>query len=233
MAGTPLAGPAAFMGQHLDKEQRKTQLMQAALAAFGKKGYHDTQVSDIIAQAKVARGTFYLYFEGKREIFEAIIAQIFQEIAGQIRALPLDAVDQIPAQIMGNLRRVTALLMKNPLWIKLVFSDAVGLDSEFDDHIRKFYELVLDYIRRGLRQGQKMGFVREGDVGVLAVCLLGAVKEVFYQYVLGTEKPAIRDIEREIYTFVITGIIHPALRGGLDAILGSIEEAEAPKRARG
>ncbi|HKX12516.1 MAG TPA: helix-turn-helix domain-containing protein, partial [bacterium] len=42
--------------------------MEAALSAFGKKGYHDTQVSDIIAQAKVARGTFYLYFDGKREI---------------------------------------------------------------------------------------------------------------------------------------------------------------------
>lgn len=207
--------------------------MQAALAAFGRKGYHDTQVSDIIAEAKVARGTFYLYFEGKREIFEAIIGQIFQEIAGQIRALPLDAVDQIPSQIMGNLRRVTALLMKNPLWIKLVFSDAVGLDSEFDTHIRNFYELVLDYIRRGLKQGQKMGFVRDCDVGVLAVCVLGAVKEVFYQYVLGTEKPAVREIEREIYTFVITGIIHPSLRAGIEAILGSAEEGEAPKRARG
>jgi AcrR family transcriptional regulator len=220
------------MGQHLDKEQRRSQLIQAALAAFGKKGYHDTQVSDIIAQAKVARGTFYLYFEGKREIFEAIIGQIFQGIAEQIRALPLDAVDQIPTQILGNLRRVTALLMKNPLWIKLVFSDAVGLDSEFDAHIRNFYELVLDYIRRGLKQGQRMGFVREGDVGVLAVCVLGAVKEVFYQYVLGTEKPEVRDIEREIYTFVITGIIHPSLRPHLDEMLQVFEGEEEPKKAR-
>jgi len=206
--------------------------MQAALAAFGKKGYHDTQVSDIIAQAKVARGTFYLYFEGKREIFEAIIGQIFQEIASQIRALPLDAVDQIPTQILGNLRRVTALLMKNPLWIKLVFSDAVGLDSEFDSHIRNFYVLVLDYIRRGLNQGQRMGFVREGDIHVLAVCVLGAVKEVFYQYVLGTEKPSAILIEREIYTFVINGIIHPSLRPGVDAMLAIVDEEDEPKKAR-
>lgn len=219
------------MGQHLDKKERRHQLMQAALSAFGKKGYHDTQVSDIIAQAKVARGTFYLYFEGKREIFEAIIGQIFQEIAAQIRALPLDAYDQIPTQILGNLRRVTALLMKNPLWIKLVFSDAVGLDTEFDSHIRIFYEMVLDYIRRGLKQGQKMGFVREGDQHVLAVCVLGAVKEVFYQYILGTEKPSVSNIEREIYTFVITGIIHPTLRPQLDAILEIVDQEE-PKKAR-
>jgi len=207
------------MGQHLDKEERRRQLMDAALIAFGKKGYHATQVSDIIAEAKVARGTFYLYFEGKREIFAAIVTRIFQEIGKQIRAIPYDAVDEIPSQILGNLTRVTDLLLKNSLFVKLLFSDAVGLDTEFDAQLKKFYELILDYIVRGLRQGQKMGFVREGEIKVLAVCLLGCVKEVFYQYVLGTEKPSATDILQEIYTFVINGIIHPKQRSQVEAIL--------------
>ena len=63
------------------------------------------------------------------------------------------------------------------------------------------------------------------------ICVLGAVKEVFYQYVLGTEKPSVSDIEREIYTFVITGIIHPTLRPQLDVILEIVDEEE-PKKAR-
>lgn len=217
------------MGQHLDKEHRRLQLMEAALSAFGKKGYHDTQVSDIIAQAKVARGTFYLYFDGKREIFTAIIAKIFGDLAQQIQALPLHAVEEIPRQILGNLRRVTALLLKNPLYIKLVFSDAVGLDSEFDTQIRQFYELILDYLRRGLKQGQKMGFVREADVHVLAVGVLGSIKEVFYQYVLGTDRPSAAEIEREIYTFVINGIISPALRPHVQNILKTLDEESAAK----
>jgi len=207
------------MGQHLDKEERKRQLIRAALIAFGNKGYHATQVSDIIAEAGVARGTFYLYFEGKREIFAGIVNQIFLEIGKQIRAIPMDAVQEIPSQILGNLTRVTDLLLNNSLFVKLLFSDAVGLDTEFDTQLRKFYELILDYIVRGLRQGQKMGFVREGEVKVLAVCLLGCVKEVFYQYVLGTEKPDAHTIHQEIYTFVINGIIHPNQRHQVEDIL--------------
>ena len=50
------------MKERLSKEERRKQLLTAAMVAFGKKGYHGTQVSDIIYEADVARGTFYLYF---------------------------------------------------------------------------------------------------------------------------------------------------------------------------
>ncbi len=200
------------MAKHLDREQRRQQLIQAALAAFGKKGYHAAQVSDIIAEAGVARGTFYLYFEGKREIFAAVLAKVFEEVQAQVRPIPHEAFAELPGQILGNLRRVTDLLGKNPLYIKLLFSDAVGLDKEFDAQLRTFYDRILDYIHRGIRQGQQMGFVREGDEKVLALCLLGCFKEVFFQSILGGKLPASQTVEREIYTFVINSIVHPDLR---------------------
>jgi len=211
---TPYPGHenAGLMAKHLDRETRREQLIQAALQAFGKKGYHAAQVSDIIEEANVARGTFYLYFEGKREIFADVLSRIFDEIQILIRNIPYDAFGAIPAQLLGNIRRVTELLFKNPLYIKLIFSDAVGLDSEFDSQLRQFYDKILDYIRRGLRQGQAMGFVREGNIEVLALCLLGCMKEVFYQSILGKTLPMSEDIEREIYTFVVNSIVHPGLK---------------------
>lgn len=207
------------MATHLSKEERRSQLLEAALTAFGKKGYHQTQVSDIIVQAKVARGTFYLYFEGKREIFDAVVRQIFDKVQNEIRAIPKEAVGEIPGQILGNLKRVTDLLLQNPLYIKLLFSDVVGLDAEFDELLRNFYEKILGFIRRGLKQGQEMGFVREGDIGVLALCLLGCVKEVFYQSLLGTEKLSQELIVREIYTLVINAVAHPRLHQQAEIIL--------------
>ena len=215
------------MGIHLSKEERRSQLLSAALVAFGKKGYHETQVSDIIAQARVARGTFYLYFESKRDVFDAVVRQVFEKVQGEIRAIPKEAIDEIPKQILGNLKRVTELLFEHPLYIKLLSSDAVGLDSEFDDRLREFYGKILDYIRRGLKQGQEMGFVREGDIEVLALCLLGCVKEVFYQSILGTQKTSPDALIREIYILVLNSVIHPRLRPQAENILGALE-AELP-----
>ena len=55
------------------REERRERVLRAAMQVFAQKGYHATSVGDIIKQAEIARGTFYLYFENKRQIFEAIL----------------------------------------------------------------------------------------------------------------------------------------------------------------
>ena len=50
----------------------KTKLVYAALAVFKKKGLEQTKVSDIVKQAGVAQGTFYLYFPSKLAVMPAL-----------------------------------------------------------------------------------------------------------------------------------------------------------------
>ena len=59
--------------RRLSKEERREQLLTAALRVFGRHGYHGTRVETIITAAGVARGTFYLYFEDKRALFAALM----------------------------------------------------------------------------------------------------------------------------------------------------------------
>ena len=205
------------------KEERRRQLLDAGIQCFGEKGYHATQISDIIAKAKVARGTFYLYFESKRQIFDAIMTELFAKVQAQIKTIPYDAPEEIPSQILGNIRRVTGLLMESPLLAKILMNEAVGLDAELDERLRNFYDQILDYIRRGLKQGQAMGFVREGNIPVLAICLLGCVKEVFYQFFLGREKPTEDAIIDEVYKLVIGAVAHPFLRPELERQLAQLQ----------
>jgi len=53
----------------LPKNERRQQILSVAREAFAKRGYHQTTIDDIVVQAGVARGTFYLYFEDKRAVF--------------------------------------------------------------------------------------------------------------------------------------------------------------------
>jgi len=192
------------------KEERKRQLLDAALECFGTRGYHETQVSDIIKRADVARGTFYLYFEGKREIFRALMEELFEKVTSQIQSLPHDAIEKIPSQLLGNITRITDLLFAQPLLTRLLVNEAVGLDDEQDDQLRDFYRQILDYIHRGLTQGQEMGFVREGNIEVMALCLLGSLKEIFYQSLLGTEAIQKQDVVHELFRTVAGAVIDPS-----------------------
>ena len=54
------------------RQKRRKQLLNAATRVFARKGYWSASITDIIQAAGVARGTFYLYFRSKRDVFLAI-----------------------------------------------------------------------------------------------------------------------------------------------------------------
>jgi AcrR family transcriptional regulator len=195
--------------KRLSKEERREQILEAGIRAFGAKGYHGTQVSDIIAEAGVARGTFYLYFKSKREIFEAIVSEIIAKVHQVVHPINKEDLSKVPGEILGNIERATTLLLNHPFFIKIFFSDAVGLDAEFDERLRHFYQEILRAIRDGLTNGQRMGIIREGDTEVLALCLMGSLKEILYQYFLGTHRPPLHKIIQEVYRIVLHATVKP------------------------
>lgn len=65
-------------------EVRRQEILIAARELFIKNGYDQTSVNDILKIVNIAKGTFYYYFDSKREVLEAIILDIVEE--GAIRA---------------------------------------------------------------------------------------------------------------------------------------------------
>ncbi|MGD8626506.1 MAG: TetR/AcrR family transcriptional regulator, partial [Anaerolineae bacterium] len=74
------------------RQERRRQILEAALAVFTQKGYHATNVSDVAAQAGVSQGTIYWYFESKDELFQAAILLAFEDFG----EAALGSLDQYP-----------------------------------------------------------------------------------------------------------------------------------------
>src|SRR5882762_344306 len=64
----------------MGKEERRQQILTSARDVFARRGYQAAKIDDIVAAAGIARGTFYLYFEDKRTIFEEIVDRAFTQI---------------------------------------------------------------------------------------------------------------------------------------------------------
>jgi AcrR family transcriptional regulator len=71
------------VGRKAATEQRRCSILQAARAVFARQGYADTVVEDIAAQAGIGKGTLYLYFPSKEQIYLAALLE-------QARQLDLD-----------------------------------------------------------------------------------------------------------------------------------------------
>src|SRR5690554_615041 len=55
------------------REERKSQIIQAAMEVFGEKGYHKAKIEEIAERADIGKSTVYEYFDSKRHLFEEML----------------------------------------------------------------------------------------------------------------------------------------------------------------
>jgi AcrR family transcriptional regulator len=79
------------------KQERPSQLLAAALDLFVEKGYAGTRLDDVAARAGVSKGTLYLYFVNKEELFKAVVREsvvpLITEAAGQAQSYAGSSAD--------------------------------------------------------------------------------------------------------------------------------------------
>lgn len=196
------------MAAPMDKAERRAQILAHAREVFAKRGYHAAKIDDIVAAAGVARGTFYLYFDDKRAVFEELVDHAFTRLGSAfVRVDPTDSQRSVAFQIQDNIERIVATLLEDRATTKILLSDAVGLDPDLDRKLLRFYEAVGTLLEESFRDGQALGVVAQGDVRIFAVLTLGAMKELFYQVVMrGLDFPEER-IVAEMYAFFCRGVL--------------------------
>lgn len=159
------------------RSERRRELLDVALSVFAQRGYHQTRISDIIEAANVARGTFYLYFESKHAIFEALLDDVLGRIRGAVVGVELgEGAPSLRAQIHGTLVRLLSLVREEPQLSRLVLREAVGLDPAIDEKLAAFYDELHRWLTDSLMNGQSLGFLRRFDPTLVAWTILGSVE---------------------------------------------------------
>lgn len=167
------------------KERRRIQILAAALDVFGDKGYHSTGVADILDHAGISRGTFYQYFESKRQVFEELLDETLEQIRAVLK--PVDLADPhrtVYQQLRDNGMGLLMHLFKRPALARLILAEAPGVDAEIDKRLESFYDQVISLLEETLRFGQTVGLVRDLDPHTVSICIVGSVKELIYQHML-------------------------------------------------
>lgn len=162
-------------------EERRAIIVEAAASCFAERGYHATQVSDIIDRAGIARGTFYLYFKSKHDLFSFILDDFIRHLHGQIKNIELGAAESPSVQLRRNVERVVDAILDRPALGKIIFNEAVGLDAETDGQLREFSGKLIDLIASSIRRGVSIGLVRRVDPQLAACAVLGSLREALVQ----------------------------------------------------
>jgi AcrR family transcriptional regulator len=198
----------------MKREQRRELLLQHARDVFAEKGYHAAKIDDIVAQASVARGTFYLHFDDKRGIFEELVDDFLSRISLAIVRIRVDEQASPPlSQLRENVFRVLEVGLGDPGMTKILLKNAAGLDPDFDRKVRAFYRAIEELLALSLLNGQRMGLVRAGDRRVLGSLALGSIKEILLQSVEERITSSALELADAVMRFLAGGILTPGLTG--------------------
>ncbi|WP_438004629.1 TetR/AcrR family transcriptional regulator [Sorangium sp. So ce321] len=189
----------------MDKSERRQALLRAARTVFSEKGYHEAKVDDIVALAKVAKGTFYLYFPDKRSVFGELVRGLFSRLGGAI--LRVDPSADVEAQVKHNIRAIVAVLLDDPALTSILLSHAAGLDPAFVKELRAFRQEVKLLLERSLADGQRLGIIEPGDTELYATFTIGALKEVLFENALEEQARPRERIVTALYDLLRRGYL--------------------------
>ena len=119
------------------KEARPQELLEAALALFVEKGFAATRSEAVAARAGVSKGTLYLYYPSKEELFKAVVRE---SLASHI---------QVGKEMVAQARGSTAELMRELLrewWQRIGQGPAGGICKIMTAEARNFPELACFYM---------------------------------------------------------------------------------------
>jgi TetR/AcrR family transcriptional regulator, fatty acid metabolism regulator protein len=177
-------------------EQTKERLLQCAEKAFSKKGYYETQVSDIVTMAHVAKGTIYQYFKNKDDVFKTLLSTYLRQwekaIALDLQGFSGDKPGSFYAMeyLRHRLMKTADYWGENQERTNIILRIAVGLNAEFESVIRIFEDKILKVIIGDIELGQRWGNIpKDINVEIAGNAILGVVFRLTYHfYVLKRRK---------------------------------------------
>lgn len=176
------------MGRREQNKARKHQaLLQAGLELFLEQGAASTSVEQLASRAGMARGTFYLYFDGKDALFDAVIDQLFDPlmqvlatVEDELRAAETPEACFAVYQSMAARIVVVGLTWKDV--VLLVFQEMRGQSVP---GLRERERALIKQITTMTRLAMDRGLVREGDARLASLVILGGIERLYYEVLTG------------------------------------------------
>jgi TetR/AcrR family fatty acid metabolism transcriptional regulator len=168
----------------VSQEEKRRQILEAAVRAFARKGYHACRVGEIAEEAGVAYGLVYHYFGSKEEVLQTIFRDTWTQMLARISELEAEG-DPAGEQV----RKVTALILRtwirDPDLVRVLVREVTRSPEQLQqqiDEIGHAYEALERIVRRGQESGE---FRREIDPQLAATIFYGALEEVLTGWVMG------------------------------------------------
>lgn len=186
---------------HQIRDERKEQILGAALKVFAHRGIIGTKMSMIAAEAGISHGLLYHYFKSKDELFTALVEQAMVEAIAGMRAMV-----ELPGTPLERIRQMTLLILdaENTPYFMLIHQARMA--EEVPDPVKALIaeystQRYVDELLPLFREGQEAGQVVPGNLEALIagyLAVLSGLMLLNVQVDEGYQLPAVEMLLRMV-----------------------------------
>jgi AcrR family transcriptional regulator len=183
---------------------RKSELLAAARSIFSRRGFHEATIDEIAREAGVAKGTVYLYFKSKQEIYLAALRDGIEALNRQMRdqaAGDGSAHDRLRKLIATKIEFFDA----NSDFFQVLQSELGRVEKTIGDCKDLYFEQAR-IIEGVLQDGIKEGIVQKLNTRKTAFAVADLTKGIVIQRILGWSKTRLSDEIEFTFTLLWKGI---------------------------
>jgi AcrR family transcriptional regulator len=140
-----------------DTETRRAAIMDAALRVFGQYGYRRTAMDDIAREAGIAKGTIYLSFASKEEVFQALSTRLAQRMlagAETARHRPGTTAGKLTAMLSAWFGTYAETIRRSPHAAELLDAKHRLSADQIGDASSRYRRLVRDVLAEAAAAGE-------------------------------------------------------------------------------
>ena len=189
-------------------EFRRNELLIAARAVFGKKGFHDASIDEIAEMAEVAKGTVYLYYKSKKDLYMEALRFGVESLNAELRQ-QADRPGRNCQEALRVLTETKLLFFEEHRDFFRIYYSELGKLPSHPSALAMFRDLYTEQVRifeRILREGIKHREVRNLDIEKMAYAIADLTRGIATQRLLGMSGTRIGDDVEFILNVLWRGI---------------------------
>lgn len=166
-------------------EERKNQILEAAIAVFARLGFQQTRMDDIAGQAGLSKGALYLYYKSKDAIIGALLKYFFTQ---ELKHLQDFVVTERPEPVTEQIVLLTRKMVEAMEWmgrlmpIAFEFYALAGRDKDVRQFLNEYYLTYRGDLARLIERGIARGEFRSVDANSLAITLTALFEGIALLY---------------------------------------------------
>lgn len=198
----------------VNRRRRTVTIATAALTLFLERGVEAVTIDEIMARARLAKGSFYTYFRDKTDLVDALLAPVSRPLLDAMDRCALRLRAALDARALTDAYQSLALEVASPITehlgvVRLYLQESRAPASGAREPVARLAREIQSRAVELTHAAHAHGLLRPLDPKVTAAAVVGAIEQILWQVLSGSETVDANGVVDTLVTLVLHGLKQP------------------------